>query len=457
MKVMLAIGLAGAMLIISMFLKAKIKFLQSILVPCCILGGLLGAILMNTGLITDVGAADYNGIVSQMFLISFICVGLTGSDEKKGKDYGKNLIKGGLIISGVWGLIYCLQAIVGYLVMGFFTGTYEIASEYGILCPFGFAQGPGQANTFGATIESYGFPDATSVALTFAVVGFLLAFIVGVPLAKMGIAKGMAKNIKEINPAIARGYYMPGEPRQPAGMVTCFGGSIDTLTFHIALVGLAYFITHYLTKAVAFVCPDSLTSTIYGFQFAFGLVVGIAIRFAMKAFKIEYVKDDELLRRLTGFSTDVLVICAFMAVQFSIVQKWMVPILAVCLVNGAMSLIILLFFCKRSKCDFEFERTLFLWGMSTGTVPSGMSLLRMADPDLKSTVPLEIGVIQVGTFLSAMTAASILAFASGTQILGNSLLFLFLFGVAQVIPLFIFKVFGKKVFSFREGYLGAGN
>ena len=453
MQVMLTIGLAAIMLVIGMILRAKIGFLRNILVPCCVIGGVIGMIVMNTGVIKDVTAGDFNGIVSQMFLISFMCVGLTGSEEKRSKDFGKNLVKGGLVITGVWGAVYCFQAVAGYLVMGTFSSSYGIAPEYGLLCPFGFAQGPGQANTFGTTVESYGYADAASVALTFAVTGFLIAFLIGVPMAKIGIAKGMARNLSKIDPIIARGYFKKEEEAPSMGRMTCFNGSIDSLTFHIALIGITYFVTHYLTQFIIYVCPESWTSTLMGFEYAIGMLTGMGIRMLMKALKVDFVKDDHTMRRLTGLSTDLLVICAFMAVQFSIVQKWIVPILVVCLVNTILTLGITVFFCQRCKCDYEFERSLFIWGMSTGTVPSGISLVRMADPDLKTTIPLETGIIQIGFFLPALMAASILSLAAGTQIFGNGLLFLVGFGIVQLLPLFLFRIFGKRVFTLRSGYI----
>ena len=90
----------------------------------------------------------------------------------------------------VWCILYTLTAILGVIIVALIGKTVNMDSMYGILIPFAFCQGPGQASTYGRIFEQlYGYQNAEMVALTFAIIGFLVAFLIGVPLAKYGLKK----------------------------------------------------------------------------------------------------------------------------------------------------------------------------------------------------------------------------------------------------------------------------
>jgi len=56
-SLMIAFGLASIMLCIGMIIRAKVPFIRKMLVPASVIAGVLGLIVMNTGLIE---AADSN-------------------------------------------------------------------------------------------------------------------------------------------------------------------------------------------------------------------------------------------------------------------------------------------------------------------------------------------------------------------------------------------------------------
>ncbi len=73
-----------------------------------------------------------------------------------------------------------------------------------------------------------------------------------------------------------------------------------------------------------------------------------------------------------------------MAVQMSVIGKWLIPILVMCVVVGAVTLGFALFFGSRLGGTCDFERTLGLWGCLTGTCPSGVALIRIVDPNTEN-------------------------------------------------------------------------
>ena len=80
MSYFLAFGFIGICIFIGVFLRAKIKFLQNFLVPACMIGGIIGMILMNLNLIS-LKAEYFQTLAYHFFIISFISIGLTGAQK----------------------------------------------------------------------------------------------------------------------------------------------------------------------------------------------------------------------------------------------------------------------------------------------------------------------------------------------------------------------------------------
>lgn len=304
MNVMVAIGWASVMMIIGMFCRSKIPFLRNMLVPSCVIGGILGFILMNSPFQTNLSVETYNTLVSQLFLISFVSVGLTGISKEKTQQntaIGKQILRGSVGMSFIFLIAYTIQPIIGMLTILLSGQTVGMDAVYGLLVPFGFAQGPGQAAVFGAAFESYGWTDAAMIGVTFGSAGFLCCFLLGVPLAKYGIKKGLAHKCGAIDSSIAKGYYPLKEQQQSMGTVTCYSGNIDTLAFHVVLVGIAYLLGHYLTSFFAAIVPAGITSTIWGLQFIICLVAGYIVKGLLGFFKVDYLHDTEIQKHILLF------------------------------------------------------------------------------------------------------------------------------------------------------------
>ncbi len=94
MDYFLAFGYIGICIFIGVCVRALFKPLQHFLVPACMIGGLLGMAVMNTGFIpldTDL----FRTLAYHFFIISFISIGLTQStqqSEEAGK--GKSIARG---------------------------------------------------------------------------------------------------------------------------------------------------------------------------------------------------------------------------------------------------------------------------------------------------------------------------------------------------------------------------
>lgn len=410
-NIIIAFGIASVMLAIGILLRAKTKFFQNILMPAPVIGGIIGLILINIFIdkITFVSTKDFSSIVDTFFVFSFIAVGLSntsnGNNKSKTKEERKankknTVVSGAVSLGLVWCALYGIQAFVGGVLCQAFGKSFNISAMYGILLSFGFSQGPGQAATYGQIFENtYGCEGAEMVAITFAVVGFLAAFLVGVPLARYGLSKKISIRSGEIGDIEKRGYYKPGETGRSLGKATTYGGNIETITTHFAFIGIAYLLALVFAFGISFV--PAIGESFAAMKFFWGMIAGTIIRKTLAVLKLEYILDDMLLSRITAFLTDFVAVTAFMSVELRTLGSLLVPIVTVGVITTFITLIVSVFFCQRMGSDHDFEKLLGLFGTSTGTVSSGISLIRIVDPMLTTTTAQEVGCINIVGVLSA--------------------------------------------------------
>lgn len=451
MTLMISMSWIGVMLLLGVILRALIKPLGNILMPACVTGGIVGFILMNTGILPSLGVdfALLNTIVTNLFTITFISMGLTGTPKEEGVSSGKESVKGAMLEGFTWSSLYSTQAIVAYVTILLVGGFFGMSAKYGLQIPFAFCQGPGQSATYGGMIEAGGLmPDAQQVGLTFAVLGFVWAFVVGVPMAKRGLKHGLATFPREISDGIKKGVFEPGDKDiYSAGKQTTYSGNIDVLGFNFALVGLGYAITQPICAALRAVPQTNIVgtfvSTFGSMEFFVGLLVGYLIKFIMNKTGTKKYHDDAMQARITGWGTDFMICAAFMAVQLAVVGKWIIPILAACATTGLLTFFMCKYFTEHLRGAYDFERFLGLWGTSTGTCPSGVALIRIVDPELKTTASAEMGLMNAfmwGGYIAPFVVMYLCGQLSGSLMAGLYALA----AIGCVVLIFVFRLWHKE-------------
>lgn len=393
---MLAFGTLSIMLLMGVLLRAKVNFFQRFLIPSCLIGGVMGLILLNTRLI-NLPASHMETFAYHFFNISFISVGLTDDGNRTtASNPKKGLLKGSLWMALTQSVVFPLQAIIGGVFMSIF-GFFglKLFPTFGFFAPLGFNEGPGQALSFGKVWEGIGFENAATIGVTFATIGFFFAFFVGVPLVNWGIRKGLAAHtLKELPRDFITGIIDKKHEPHSAGMLTMHSANIDTLAFHAALVGLVYVATYAFVRALGSLFAPDVASMLWGFFFFFGLIFAFGVRWLMKKAGANYLIDKGIQRRITGWSIDFLIVSTVMAIQLQIVWKYAVPILSISLTCGVLTTAVVVFLGRR-LWDYNLERTVAIYGTVTGTVSCGLLLLRIADPEFKSPAVIEVAVMNV--------------------------------------------------------------
>lgn len=394
----------GILLMLGTYLRARVPFLQRILFPASLIGGLIGFVLINAGWLgipttagwKTIDQAPFGMLTFHLFAFSFVGIGFL--ESARASDSSKVVLRGALWIALLFTMMFCIQALLGKSIFaawaGLFGGQFETVNGY--LLGSGFTQGPGQTQAYASIWEStYKTANAVNTGLAFAAAGFLVAGLVGVPLALYGIKKGWAasEDSKGLPRCLLRGLRDEGD-KPSCAYSTTHPANIDSFGFHMGLMAATYGLAYLVAVAWTLYAPQGLRGLGFGMLFFWGMLVAMGVRKFMAARRINALLDNETCHRLTNMTVDFMICSVFMGIRFNSLQDILVPFGLSILVATAVTLALCLWFGRRSP-EYGFERCLALFGYCTGTAASGLLLLRIADPEFRTPVAVEIGVMNV--------------------------------------------------------------
>lgn len=409
----IAFAFLAAMLVLGSLVRSKVAFLKRNLIPSSLIGGIIGFALINWSGVVPFTSKDFLGITFHFFTLSFMSLCLCGGlRRKKPVDAPKQgILQGGMWLTATWTFTLGLQAIVGITAIcayNFFTDQ-SLSYFLGSIVAHGFTQGPGQALTYGGIWESqYGIVNVMQVGVIYASLGFIAAFLVGVPMARRYLGLGMNSNQDaKMDTDYLNGMYK-AENCPSSGKLVTHSANLDSLAYHVGLLGVAYVVTYlwlsWMQGVVAGVSIAGVTLEVlfsYNLFFLHGLVVCLILRSTMN--KLGYCKtvDDETLKRITGSSVDFMVTGTIMSIKLSVLSLLLVPILIV----AFFTTIVTYFSCVlvgKFSGELGPERAVTAFGCCCGSTGTGLLLLRMLDTNFNTLVAKELAFFNVAIIITTL-------------------------------------------------------
>ena len=442
------LGMVAVALLAATAIRHRVRFFQRYLIPNALTAGFLLLPFYNyVAPMLGVSSAHLGELVYHLLSISFISMTLRANAPQASSGDGRIFATS---VATLWQ--FGVQALVGLLFTLFMMRTFmpDLFPSFGFLLPLGFVQGPGQAFAIGSGWERFGFEGAGSIGLTFAAMGFVFASFGGVFLINVGIRRKWLTEdfLRGLDTSAVKSGIFPSRKRRPVGAeMTTESEAIDSFTFHIALVLsvylLAYLILLGITTALTQIGPlfADLAENLWGINFIFSALTGILVRTVMRRTGLDFAVDSKTLTRISGFSVDYMVAAAIGAISIVVVKAYLIPILLLSLIAGVLALVLVPWFCSRIFVDHQFHRTMMIFGVSTGTLPTGLALLRVIDPEFETPVASDYMYASGLTFVFAIPfilAINLPAYAATT---GNMMYFWAGIGVSVAYILFVLVAF----------------
>lgn len=375
----------GSLLILATYLRSKVNFLQKYLIPANLLAGTLGLIIGMNGLEwIDLNSERLGVYVYHLLALLFIALGLRAPKKR----LGMSSVKFSLIFL----FVYLVQAIIGLAVafILFYTIMPDLFVGIGFLPPLAFGMNPGIAYSIGGNWEQFGFESGGIVGLTFAAFGFLAAYTVGIWLVRRGIKNGEATFIDSdltLSEDILTGI-IKAPKANSRERITTSSESIESLSFHIALIGFTYVLTYFFMKlmesGLILIGAENEITTLWSFHFIFAAILAIAVRKFMDTVRISKVVDDMTMTRCSNLFMDFMIVASVAAISFQVIFSYWIPLVTISILVCVATWWIISLLTSGAFREYRFERFAAIFGNMTGTLQSGLVLLRILDPNMKS-------------------------------------------------------------------------
>ena len=456
-------------LLVANLLKRSIKFLKVSLIPTSVLAGALLLIFVGIwDIFSDTpffcsqlfGGVelffDENGlqvgeqvhgyalleiITYHALALGFIASTFKGGKRKMTKERTAEIFNTGVttvatyLVQGIFGLVVTILA--AFVISGFFKAA-------GILLPFGYGQGTGQAMNYGIIYETwskdYFLDGGKSFGLTIAALGFLSASFGGV--IHLNILRRRKKiavfNEDDMTGKTGRIEYRREIPMQ---------GSIDKLTVQAALVALAYLLTYILMYLLGDCLLPQMSATVYGFNFLLGVLSATLIKLIMaflkkaRIMKREHV-NDFLMTRISNVCFDLMVVAGIAAIRFGLLKNYWGVIIILGVGGLVITYVYIRIVAKVLFKEYAEEQFLMMYGMLTGTASTGTILLREIDGDFKTPAADNMVYQNFPAIAFGFPMMLLANFAPGNEIL-TLIIFILFFAVMNLI-LFRSKIFRRR-------------
>ena len=381
-------------LLVANLLKKSIRFLRVSLIPTSVLGGLLllicsvvyqlitGELLFDTAFFGGNGMGTMEVITYHCLALGFIATTFRSGRRGKGMRRTVEVFNTGVTTVST----YLLQAILGLgitmiaalIIKGFF-------SAAGILLPFGYGQGTGQALNYGNIYEmEHGFVGGRSFGLTVAALGFLSAAIGGVIHLNILKKKGKITVTEEEGAASLTAEQIQSPDEIP------MNGSIDKMTIQIAIIMGVYMVSYGLMFVLGELIPG-FRSVLFGFNFLFGVLLATVLKWVLDMLrranivKKQYV-NPFLMNRMGGFFFDLMIVAGIAAIRLDYIKQYWHILLILGVVGMLSTYWYNRFVAKKLFPRYCEQQFMAMYGMLTGTASTGMILLREVDPEYKTPV-----------------------------------------------------------------------
>jgi ESS family glutamate:Na+ symporter len=188
------------------------------------------------------------------------------------------------------------------------------------------------------------------------------------------------------------------------------------MTYNLGMVLVVYLSAFLLLKFLGFLLGFAgksgyeLAVNLWAIHFVFAAMMAMVAKGILNKTKLEHTLDNGALTRIAGSSVDLMVAAAIGAISITVVAQYWLPILVMTTLGGAIVWIGVPWLTSRIFKTYRFHRALIVYGACTGTMPTGLALLRVVDPDFETPVATDY------MYASAITFFVVIPFILGINL-----------------------------------------
>lgn len=388
------------LLVLGKILRTAVPLLQKLYLPSSVIGGILGLVIFSIFekyFPVDViaGMKKIPGFMINVIFAALFLGTVTPKLKTVFKTAFPQICMGQLL---AWG-----QYVIGLGLAGFlFLPLFKLNPAFGNLLEIGFQGGHGTVGGVTEVFRNFKWEDGVALGFTVATFGMIIGIVAGMAMVNWALKKGYVKEIRTYNDRSYMeriGVYQFNK-RPSAGLQTVFPDSIDSLAFHVSLIGISILLGFGILKGLQFgevyLFPEAKVRFFNGFPlFPLCMIGGVLLQMFLNKIKIGNLINKEQMQRLSGASLDFLVVAAVATIQLRVVADNFLPLIIMVAAGAAFCILMVIFVAPKLLKNAWFEKAIAEFGQATGVTATGLMLLRTVDPENKTEAAATFGYKQL--------------------------------------------------------------
>ena len=420
----------GVFLLVGLVIREICKPLQKIFLSASIIGGLALLILGPQVLGVVAIPKTFGGFSGAMIRFIMAALVFGGINKDKLISYGDYM----MVVHSVYGM----QMVLG-VALGALLGTIwpSLPVGWGFLGLQAFYGGHGTASAAGNVFkEATGSGVYTDLGIVMATFGIICAMTVGMVVVNIGVRKGWATFVHEVQkqPDWFYGGVLPKEEQKTIGTQKTTSSNVNALALQLGFILTSMWIGEFVGRIFVRFFPVLKGVALL----AWDTLGGVLGWYFFQLIRLDKFIDKKTIGQLSGLALEVLLVGSMATLNLKVLAANIVPLLIMSVVLCGLTIVWALWMAHMTCKDQWFEKALMIVGQSTGATPTGMALVRAADPNNQACSPEAHGIYSGVTFWTAFFTS-----LCPTMLAAGNFSFTYIAGIVQfVVPVLIgFLVF----------------
>lgn len=381
----------GLLLLIGAYLRAKVSIFQKLYIPTAVIAGFVGLLLGQEVLgkfcPVYIHWSEYIGQYATPLLAMLFCV------QFFGLKFDRKVMRQA---SAVW-VIATIIISAQYLFAVPIVKAFQLPDGFAALPQSAFYGGHGIPGVLTGIWSGMGYwnsDEAFSIGTTFATVGLLYGVVGGIAIINIAARKGWlaaGNTVGKLTEEERTGYIQP-QNREKFMLSITKGSTIDPMAFHVAIMFALMIASYGLLGVIKWLAANvSFLSSFANLNvMVTALVVSLVAGTIASKTKLGNVCDKDSLTRVGCTALEFLIASSVASTNLGVVINYGAPILIISALLLAVTTLSCLVLSKLWIRKNWFEHAILMLGSYTGVLATGLMLLRVADPDMKTDASVNV-------------------------------------------------------------------
>jgi len=433
LQIIIDVSIICIFLLVGSIVRAKVRVFQRYVMPASVIGGVIGLILGHNALdwipTSDAYLKYAAALINILFAGLFIGRRIPAIGEL-GRTAGAQTA---FAVFNNFG-----QIGIGMLVVAIFAALgFSLHPTFGMQLILGYQGGVGIPSAFAPMYEKLGWitKEAAAVGETCAIMGMILAILIGVIWVNIGVARNFTvKKFHEIGQKIESPTFLPETARKPLGKEIANPEALSTLGLTFGFMGIAII----LGKLIQMGLVGGFAQLRFIPLFPFVLVGGMILQVFLQKTNLDTYVDRGSVSAISSAALDVLIVASLIAINLKVVVMFAVPLTAMIILGVLFNMWQMMWMAPRMLPGAWFEKSICEFGQGTGSTPQALLLLKIVDPQFETDAAEAFGLKM---FFTSPTMVPMLFFVSPFVVSKGPLFILIVYLILMLAVIAICRAF----------------